>query len=355
MIPYWLLFVIPAFFALTKPTKRWSQNTSILIWTTLSIFIGLRFAVGGDWLNYMLLYEQMSNTNDSLISILGKRDALYVLVNWFSSRLGLTMYGVNLICAMIFSGGLVYFCRNTPRPWLALTVAIPYLVIAVSMGYTRQSVGIGILMYGYIALEKGKIFRFFQYILAAVYFHLTSVVMLPLVVPYLYGFDKKDFAKRLNNIILFTGGAIVIFLYYVQDALRSLVYGYIYNTVESGGAIIRVGLNLIPAIIFLIYGHRLQLTREANSVWKWLSISCVIFALGLIFFPKSTIIDRVALYAIPIQLFVASRLPDLKILRLPTSIINTIVVIFAGLVQYVWLFYGSFSAAWLPYENILFR
>ena len=54
----------------------------------------------------------------------------------------------------IFAIGLVVFCRNLPRPWLALAVAVPYLVIVVAMGYSRQGVALGLAMLGLVALGK---------------------------------------------------------------------------------------------------------------------------------------------------------------------------------------------------------
>lgn len=47
------------------------------------------------------------------------------------------------------------FARSQPDPWLAVLVAVPYLVIVVAMGYSRQAVAIGILLAGLGRLERG--------------------------------------------------------------------------------------------------------------------------------------------------------------------------------------------------------
>jgi hypothetical protein len=58
----------------------------------------------------------------------------------------------------------VSFCRTQPRPWLALTLAFPYLVVVVAMGYTRQGVAIGLEMLALLALERDRLLPFLGWI-----------------------------------------------------------------------------------------------------------------------------------------------------------------------------------------------
>jgi len=94
--------------------------------------VGLRHEVGGDWETYLENLDLVRDESFDNLSLI--RDPAYVLLNWISWRLGADIYGVNLACAGIFSYGLVVFCRDQPRPWLALCLSIPYLVIVVAMG-----------------------------------------------------------------------------------------------------------------------------------------------------------------------------------------------------------------------------
>ena len=66
------------------------------------------------------------------------------MLNWLSIQMDWGILGVNLIGGAIFAFGLVAFCRRQPRPWLALAVAIPYLVIVVAMGYSRQGIALAL-------------------------------------------------------------------------------------------------------------------------------------------------------------------------------------------------------------------
>ena len=74
---------------------------------------------------------------------LSKHEPLYMLTNWFASQVGQGIVLVNVICASIFSFGLVRYCRKQPFPWIGLLISFPVLIIMVSLGYTRQSAGIG--------------------------------------------------------------------------------------------------------------------------------------------------------------------------------------------------------------------
>ena len=151
MLPYWLLFLIPAFQALNATQvkviksgyKRWPY-----MWRFYFIFlffmIGLRHEVGGDWLQYLYLLEVGKNLSFSESVIFS--DPAFGTINWIAAQYNFGIYFVNSIFALIFTWGLLVFCRSQPLPWLALVVAVPYLITVVAMGYSRQGVAIGLIM-----------------------------------------------------------------------------------------------------------------------------------------------------------------------------------------------------------------
>ena len=101
-------------------------------------------------------------------------------MNWISARLGWDIYGVNLICGGLFSAGLVRYCRSKPYPWLALSLAFPYLGIVVAMGYSRQGVAIGLELFALLALERDRLLHFVVWIGLAATFHASALTMLVL-------------------------------------------------------------------------------------------------------------------------------------------------------------------------------
>ena len=68
---------------------------------------------------------------------------------------------------------------------------------------------------------------------------------------------------------------------------------------------------------------------------------------------SSTAVDRLALYLIPLQLFVGSRLPDTHTFGINPRKWNQLLILFLLAVLLVWLFFAGHSYAWLPYRNLL--
>jgi hypothetical protein len=181
MIPYWLLLLVPLWACVQGPRRPWPAWQAWLIGIALTLFIGLRHEVGGDWFNYIPYLTRAEGL--SLSEVVAWGDPGYNALNWLFVSHSWGIYGVNLVSAAIFSAGLVWFCRAQPRPWLALCLSIPYLVIVVAMGYSRQGVAIGLMMPGLLALERGRLRPFLASMAAAATFHSTALVMLAFVVP----------------------------------------------------------------------------------------------------------------------------------------------------------------------------
>jgi len=349
VIPYWVLFLIPAWRALVEPRQRWSDPTSVAIWLILTVMIGLRHEVGGDWQIYLENIDRVRDVSLSDLSL--TRDPAYELLCWFSLRLGIGIYGVNFVCAGIFSLGLVLFCRSQPRCWLALCLSIPYLVIVVAMGYTRQAVSIGFLMPGFLALGQGKLKHFACWVTAAAAFQQTSLITLAFLLPVMPGSSLQVRLLRLMIMSVVAAGLLQMFLI---ARLEFFIFGYMEaQQMQSDGAAIRVMMNALPGLVFLIWGKRLKISTQEHRLWFAIATLTMACLLGLIVVPSTTVVDRIALYAIPMQLFVGARLPDLSLLHMNPRGLTLLVLGLAMVVQFSWLFFAKTSFAWLPYQNIL--
>ena len=138
------------------PLPGGESETPVGAWVAvgivLTLLIGFRYEVGGDWFNYFRNLDDVAGA--MLDEVFLMSDPGYQFLNWLSLELDWDIFGVNLMAGAIFAIGLVVFCRSLPRPWLALAVAVPYLVIVVAMGYSRQGVALGLAMLGLVALGK---------------------------------------------------------------------------------------------------------------------------------------------------------------------------------------------------------
>jgi hypothetical protein len=347
MWPYWMLFIVPAYLAISrlKPTPcstlNFINNKWPFAWrftfVVLVLMIGLRHEVGGDWAAYLLNMEYMDEFSPYT-------DPANQLLYWLGINSGGGIYLVNLVSAVFFTFGLVEFCRDQPRPWLALTVAVPYLITVVAMGYTRQGVAIGLAMLGIVALGRGSTVKFVFWVALAATFHKSAVILVPLAI-------LANTKRRLITLLWVGITAFVLFALLLREALDNLISGYIGDEYQSSGAAIRVAMNAVPALLFLFFRNRFQLSREQRTFWTWMALSALLLVLALSISPSSTAVDRVALYWIPLQLFVLSRMPNVLGSQFgKNGFLVNVVVLYSAAVLFVWLFYGVHSVYWIPYQ-----
>jgi len=137
--------------------------------------------------------------------------------------------------------------------------------------------------------------------------------------------------------------------------LEVFIQGYLVSQqMQSEGAAIRVAMNALPGLVFLIWGKRLKLPNQEHRLWLGIAALTMACVVGLKLVPSTTVVDRIALYAIPVQMFLGARVPDLGLLRMDVRGLTLLVVGLAVAVQFVWLFFAKTAFAWLPYQNILF-
>jgi len=309
----------------------------------LILLIGLRYEVGGDWYRYLVVYSYLDA--GSFIENFRGNDIAYEFLYWLSIRFFNNIYFVNLVSAAIFVFGLVRFCRTMPMPWLALLVSSPFLIVVVSMGYTRQAAAVGILMLALISLMKGKRFNFYALVILGALFHKTLIFMA--LIDFLYNRKKYGFLSIFSIISISIALYIVLLPYF-----EHLIYYYVTTKYhDSGGALVRVFMSTFAGIVFLIFRKRFKETFHDENLWLIFSlISIALLPLAIYY---STFTDRIAIYFIPLQLVVFSRIPIL-ISSTNNRTLFVIAVIFLYLsVMFVWLNFANHAYVWLPYKNVL--
>lgn len=341
MWPYWLMFAMAAWGALIPVRLRGSQAR--LMWLVVgmlfAVMMGLRHEVGGDWGNYLPLFHDTSAR--SLSEVLASGDPGYYGLNWLVAWVGGNIYLVNLICASVMMWGAVVFCRAQPNSWLALLAAVPYMLIVVGMGYTRQAVALGFAMVALSALGNGRVRAFVLWVAIGATFHKSAVLLLPIA---------ALAASRNRWLTGFLVGVTAALLYYLllADSAEALWTNYVEAQYQSEGGLIRVLMNAVPAIFLLIFQKRLVPDVQERRLWLWMALLAVacLPLVGL----ASTAVDRVALYLIPIQLFVFSRIPRLAgSVQVRTPLVLAVVLYYAA-VLVVWLNFAVHSDYWLPYQ-----
>lgn len=346
MYPYWLLFSLCSLFAFTGGEAGRDRRPALaglfLIGLLTALMIGLRYEVGGDWGTYSYHFQRVGYM--SFGDVLVMSDPGYYLVNWLGNALGAKVWAVNLFCGGIFAWGLIAFSRTLPQPWIALVVAIPYLVVVVAMGYSRQGVAIGFAMLGLAALQRGSILKMMFWIILAVPFHKTAVSVLPLV-----GLARAR--NRVPTLLAVGVTGYMLYYFFLESEMDRLVYAYIEQQYQSQGAFIRVLMNVVPATLFLLLRKRFDVTPDQSRLWRNFSIAALACLPALYLLASSTVIDRLALYLIPLQLFVLASLPSaLGKEGRPSGLVMIAVLIYSAMILFVWLNFAGHADEWVPYR-----
>ena len=345
MLPYWLLFSLWAAGAV-QAERRAEQTLQPVFFVAAcvvtTLMVGLRFQVGGDWGAYQRIYEDIYFL--ALPEALGTTDPGYATLNWLGVQFGLGIGFVNTICATIFMVGVGRLAWKQPNPSLAMLIAVPYLVIVVAMGYTRQAAAIGLICLAVADASETKILKLVLLSGFAALFHKTAILILPLLlVPVLR-----------RNVIYGAIGAlafIAVFVVLLRDASDELITNYVNSSYDSQGATIRVAMTVVPGVIFLIFRDRFVVPKFQKSFWAVSALASILLVAALAASAASSGVDRMSLYFIPLQFFVYSRLPfifgqDGK--ALPSVLLG--VIAYCVLIQFVWLNYADNANYWLPYS-----
>jgi hypothetical protein len=350
MLLYWFLFLVPASWALSRrrpgrpiPHERFLFSLAwLVIVLTLSILIGLRHEVGGDWRHYLPYSEAALFL--SLSETLRMSDPGYAALNWLGANLGGGIYTVNAVCGLLFSLGLVAFSNTLPRPSLAIAVAAPYLILVVAMGYSRQGVALGIAMLGLAYLQRGGTWKFVLAISIAGLFHKSAIILIMIA---LTSISKH----KLLKVTAILSVSVALYLLLLSESINFLRMGYLEQRAESSGAGIRIAMNALPAAVFLWYLKKFEINQDQRRLWTVMSLVALALIGALALSPSSTAVDRVALYLIPLQLFVWSHFPEVcgRPGRRNCLGIIMILTLYAA-VLFTWLNFAHHSYHWIPYK-----
>ena len=230
-------------------------------------------------------------------------------------------------------------------PFVALMVAVPYMITVLAMGYTRQAVALGFIMLGLRYLSDGQVRRYLLFVVLGALFHKSAVIMLPLAIFY----RQQGLLLRFLGVGLFSGIMAYLFL---AEHYERLWGDYVEVQMQSDGGMVRLLMNVLPAVLLFVYYRRI---RERWPDYRiWITLALVSLALLPLVGMASTAVDRVALYLLPLQLVVFARFPMLFSVADGRKGIILAIAAYYALVLFVWLNYASHAFAWLPYQNVIF-
>lgn len=344
LVTYWLIFLLCGLLALAEETKSTvsAKGLGWLVFALLLVFIGYRDTVGADWGAYL---NQLSNAkNFELFDIKVTSDPAYLALTWLGANVFGGIYLPNLVCAAIFLFGLAKFAAANYRPWLIITVAFPYLVVVVAMGYTRQATALGLAMAALVAFKQDQLFRFVILICLAAFFHKSAAIFLGALV---LSPNIKIAVKIALGVFL----VVLIPTLILQAAITDRYATLLTSGRESSGVYLRVAMNAIAGTIFLFTLRYFNLRGAEYRLWLASACLALLFIPLLFVSPSTTVVDRLALYLLPLQLFVWGRIPEVLGGDGPNNRLYTVsVIVYSAAILFVWLNFANNAGNWLPYK-----
>lgn len=345
----WPFFLVSgSFFAASTllPQRRPGVVAWFMAFAILVLFVGLRHKVGMDWNNYLLMIQNASN--GTLVESFDYAEPSFATLLWISARLGTGVYGTNLVVALIFFAGIFRFARSTPLPWVALTVAMPVLIVVVGMSANRQAAAIGVLLLLVSRWSDSSLKKRVAYTLVAASFHFSAIFFLMFAA---MGLKLRVEYKLVIGVLM--GVAMVAFLQYSGGAEY---YDQVYVSGQSeitysSGATQHVLLNGIPALFVLLAPRfRAQLLPTPLLVqMAWMSL--LLIPLAFVFSAAS---GRMTLYLFPVSMYSLAALPGIFANPALRAAIRTAIGAIMVAILWIWLQYANSSSGHLPYNNAIF-
>jgi hypothetical protein len=349
MLIYWVLFLIPAAMAVTAPERDWpgfsSRGQAIIAVIFAGVYVAVSFAryeVGADWYAYEQMYVAVLQEN--LADSLSITDPIFSFLLWISAQIGGDVYWVNAICSLILVSGVLRVAKLTREPWLAIAVSVPYLLIVVGFGYVRQGAAIGCLLWAISTIDRRQYSRTLGLVIIASGLHSTAIVLGPVIA----------FAAANRNklaVLGLTSIAAVSVALLAERASYHVAAHYIDIEMSSSGALVRLLMVLLPSLLLLARWSVVDSPYRLRMIWLGMSLASFVALVALWLTPSSTLIDRMALYLTPVQLYVFGELRRLiGLSRSSTLLVRMLGLAIGAAVMMIWLNFATHASDWVPYE-----
>ena len=342
MWPYWLTIILPIILSLlhNRISIQSSRILKHLFLIYLVFFIGLRYEVGGDWFQYKKIYYEIIDNN---IFFDIKNDIIFTFLIHLLSYIQESIILLNFLLAIVFIYSLNYFIDKDTDWFLVFVSIMPVYIIIISMGFVRQATAIAIFLISIKLIFNHSFFRSGLFFIISLGFHKT---ILPYGIIY--------FLSIRNITQFFLMGLIIIasFLFFYNSFIR-MIYYYVGEGVHfiSFGSIQRLGIIFLFATFFIIFQKKLVNNENERKIILTLSI-IVLMITPFIFFYSSAI-DRLAFYAIPIQIFCVMRAHNLFIKKKDYFIFKIFIYSTSLFIVFIWINFSLHKVGWLPYKNYL--
>lgn len=297
----------------------------VFVFLYFTIIVGFRHQVGGDWFSYLDFYNYFSYNDVPISSDIG-----YYYAGRFLANLGFEIYLLNFICSIIFFVGMYLYFSTFSHLSLLLAWNIPFTIMILAMGYTRQATALGFVMIA-IAIMKRSRFLSVSMIIIASLFHKSAIIFLLLLFSgYVYAFT-------------FLLIAIFGYLYYAPIIL--VLENYIFAQKQSEGYWFRLIANF-PLILFLFNAKYINQVFPVELQEFARRARLMMLLLLLFSLVSTTFADRFLIYFFVLLSPVLLKFIDFGLNR---QLIYFTFIGYSFSYQFIWLTFANTADSWVPY------
>ena len=346
---YWSIFLPPIIASLNfiSIKKKLSNSLYIFYFVFLALMVGTRLEVGGDWGIY--LHNFFSNgTEFDIFNFKIRSDWGYEIFSYLIYANGFTIIHLNILAAFFSFYCLFLFSKQYNNKWLLLSIAYPYLIIIVFMGFSRQSLALSFIFLTLISANKGNYKLVLLYSILGILFHKSSLLYFLII---LISSDKI-IGILFKNFILVTFIAFITFYSFSDMSNMIGVYLIKPEAFFSSGAFPRYLLTFIAAVIFLLNRKKFNFSNFEYRFCLFNSI--LVLFLSLLLIKYSTFVDRVLIYFIPFQILIFVNVAYISKYKRIKNFINYSVLLLFMAYFFVHTNFSNNFHRWGPYNSILF-
>ncbi|SVD68262.1 uncharacterized protein METZ01_LOCUS421116, partial [marine metagenome] len=119
-------------------------------------------------------------------------------------------------------------------------------------------------------------------------------------------------------------------------------------TRHSPGGVIRIYMNAVPVLVALFYWNRIKMISTDYKIIKWMAIVSIMAIPALSY--STTLIDRLGLYLMVVQLAFWPRLIAVQRTNLLRSFWTAMLISYFAVVLFVFFNFANHAMYWLPYQ-----
>lgn len=345
MAIYWIMFAmfaVGAFASRGEDTSGKVGATFIVAMAIAALIVGLRWQIGPDWQAYSLIYSDAGRI--SLEQVLKRHDQGFYFVAWSLNWFHAPFWTLNLAMAAILFYGLFRFSQSLANPWLAITVAVPYLIIVVGMSLIRQAAAMGFVFLALRHVGIKPLWKSLGWVLVGSLFHASAIIVGLLIA---VSYTKNRLSAAFLLIL-----SVVPCYFLLSSTVGDYFQRYDHQVLDSGGVYFRLLINAVPAMLLFALRRRGIVPAEEYKLWRNLALISLFLLPVPLLVRSTTSIDRLSMYAIPLQLLVLSNFPTVGRQTSARYVNIAGIVLYSAITLSAYFSFGTHARYFAPYRSI---